>query len=574
MPRKNQKNLLSGVKINTQIEPRSTNQATYLESMQRNTFTFGVGRAGTGKCFERGTRIRMYDGSAKKVEEIQNGEYVMGDDSTPRLVYGTTSGDEDMFSIIPNKGEPWAVNASHILVLVHTITNQIVEISVRDYLTKSKRWKQDHKMFRVPVHYDRMSVTIDPYYMGLWIGDGNWSSPTITNIDSEIIEYVREYAQQRGMTTVLHNPLNRCQFINIKEITPINHGGRIGILNTLKEDFKSYGLMIQKEKSIPKEYLINDRQTRLELLAGLIDSDGSLSSNGFEITTKYIKLGHDIQDLALSLGFWASINSKWVEDKLYHRIFISGETDEIPTKLSRKQASPRLQKKNVRRFSFDIVPKGQGKYYGFAVDGNHRFLLADFTVTHNTLLAVWQGILELLSSKNKINRIVVIRPVIGNKFGESIGALPGNIAEKMIPYGSSVLDNLKAFLDKESIEKLLEHEYIEFVPLTLLRGRSLNNAFVIVEEAQNIKESSKGVYMVMSRLGLGSKMVFNGDLGQSDLQDDDSALRKAVEILIDPAKPPICGLGVVELYDREDVQRHPLLFSIMERFGETDDDPF
>lgn len=193
--------------------------------------------------------------------------------------------------------------------------------------------------------------------------------------------------------------------------------------------------------------------------------------------------------------------------------------------------------------------------------------------TGKTFLATWQAMLELLSSDNKIRRIVVVRPVIGNKFGESIGALPGNIAEKMIPYGSSVLDNLAAFLDRDAITKLIEDGTIEFIPLTLLRGRSLNNAFVIVEEAQNIKKSSKGVYMVMSRLGAHSKMVFNGDLAQSDLADDnDSALLEAIELLKQP--PLIRGVGTVELYDRDDVQRHPLLYDIMEKFGELDDDPF
>lgn len=192
--------------------------------------------------------------------------------------------------------------------------------------------------------------------------------------------------------------------------------------------------------------------------------------------------------------------------------------------------------------------------------------------TGKTLLATWAAMQLLLDSKNKIHRIVVVRPVIGNKFGESIGALPGTISEKMIPYGSSVLDNLAMFLDKQAINKLLEGGYIEFIPLTLLRGRSLNNAFVIVEEAQNIKESSKGVYMVMSRLGAHSKMVFNGDLAQSDLHEDDSALSSAIDILSAP--PPLKGVGLVELYDREDVQRHPLLYDIMERFGETDDSPF
>jgi len=189
--------------------------------------------------------------------------------------------------------------------------------------------------------------------------------------------------------------------------------------------------------------------------------------------------------------------------------------------------------------------------------------------TGKTFLASWQAILELLDPNNKIKRIVVVRPVIGNKFGESIGALPGNIAEKMIPYGSSVLDNLNGFLDRDTILKLIEDATIEFIPLTLLRGRSLNNAFVIVEEAQNIKLSGKGVFMVMSRLGAHSKMVFNGDLAQSDLADGDSALSDAVERLHD-----LSGVGVVELYDRQDIQRHPLLYSIMERFGETDDSPF
>jgi len=189
--------------------------------------------------------------------------------------------------------------------------------------------------------------------------------------------------------------------------------------------------------------------------------------------------------------------------------------------------------------------------------------------TGKTFLAAWEAVLELLDTSNKIKKIVVVRPVIGNKFGESIGALPGNIAEKMVPYGSSVLDNLNGFLDRDVVLKWIEDGVIEFIPLTLLRGRSLNNAFVIVEEAQNIKLSGKGVYMVMSRLGGHSKMVFNGDLAQSDLGDEDSALADAINRLQD-----LKGVGVVELYDRQDIQRHPLLYSVMERFGETDDSPF
>lgn len=192
--------------------------------------------------------------------------------------------------------------------------------------------------------------------------------------------------------------------------------------------------------------------------------------------------------------------------------------------------------------------------------------------TGKTYLAIWQAMLELLDTTSKIRRIVVIRPVIGNKFGEDIGALPGSVLEKMLPYGSSVLDNLNAFLDRDAINKMVYDGTIEFIPLTLLRGRSLNNTFVIVEEAQNINKSSKGIYMVMSRLGINSKMVFNGDLAQSDLEGDESALKAAIELLKTP--PLVKGVGIVELYDRQDVQRHPLLYEIMNRFNEVDDNPF
>lgn len=192
--------------------------------------------------------------------------------------------------------------------------------------------------------------------------------------------------------------------------------------------------------------------------------------------------------------------------------------------------------------------------------------------TGKTLLATWAAMQALLNPKDKIQRIIVVRPVIGNKFGESFGALPGSVMEKMLPYGSSVIDNLMAFMPRKHIEAIIEQGYIEFIPLTLLRGRSLNNAFVIVEEAQNIKASGNGIYMVMSRLGRNSRMVFNGDLAQSDLNDEDSALGNAMEVLQNPDLPR--GVGIVELNKKEDVQRHPLLHDIMVRFGEADGDPF
>ena len=188
--------------------------------------------------------------------------------------------------------------------------------------------------------------------------------------------------------------------------------------------------------------------------------------------------------------------------------------------------------------------------------------------TGKTIISLWKAVLEILNPKSRISKIIIIRPCIQNRFGENIGSLPGELRDKMMPNCMSIIDNLNYFLNKASTEKLIEH-YIEFVPLTLLRGRSLNNAFIIVEEAQNIKLSGKGVYMIMSRLGVHSKMVFNGDLAQSDLGLEDSALADAIERL-----DGMTGVGIVELYHKDDIQRHPLLHEIMIKFNEINEDLF
>ena len=239
---------------------------------------------------------------------------------------------------------------------------------------------------------------------------------------------------------------------------------------------------------------------------------------------------------------------------------------------TRKQPQQRKSLADIVNIKTQIEPRSRNQSAYLESIFNNTFTFGvGLAGTGKTLLATWAAALELLDPKSKINRIVVVRPVIGNKFGENFGALPGTLMEKMMPYGSSVIDNLSAFMDKESINHLIEKEYIEFIPLTLLRGRSLNNAFVIVEEAQNIKASSKGVYMVMSRLGPHAKMVFNGDLAQSDLGAEESALDHAMQVLSDP---PMKGCGIIKLNEKEDVQRNPMLHELMVRFGEADENPF
>ena len=165
-------------------------------------------------------------------------------------------------------------------------------------------------------------------------------------------------------------------------------------------------LNLLKNKHIPEIYKVNDRKVQLEILAGIIDTDGYYSKLGkyYEITQKNKTLSDDILFITRSLGFTAyqkeckkSCEYKGEKKEgTYYKITISGnDLDEIPVKIDRKKAEKRLQKKDTSVSGIQIVPRGHGDYYGFELDGNHRYLLGSFTVTHNTTL-VRDGISKIL----------------------------------------------------------------------------------------------------------------------------------------------------------------------------------
>jgi hypothetical protein len=147
-------------------------------------------------------------------------------------------------------------------------------------------------------------------------------------------------------------------------------------------------------KNILPVFLTSSYQNRLALLAGIIDADGSLDGSGFEISSKDQFLLDDICFLARSLGFAAYRKTRVINKKQYFRTHISGDCDLIPTKLRHKKAPPRKQPKDVLATGIkEITPLGPGPYSGFTLDGDGRFLLGDFTVTHNTFsLRQWASV--------------------------------------------------------------------------------------------------------------------------------------------------------------------------------------
>lgn len=160
-----------------------------------------------------------------------------------------------------------------------------------------------------------------------------------------------------------------------------------------------------------------------------------------------------------------------------------------------------------------------------------------------------------------VNKIVLVRPVV--EAGEKLGYLPGDVKEKIDPYLIPLYDCLEEVFSKQVFEKMLEKGTIEIAPLAYMRGRTLNNSIIILDEAQNTTRTQ--MKMFLTRLGFDSKMIITGDVTQIDLHSKrNSGLIEATRIL-----DKIKGIGFVK-FEKCDVMRNPLVYKIIQRYEEND----
>jgi len=370
-----------------------------------------------GKCLSINTLVRMYDGSIKRIQDVEVGDQLMGDDSTPRNVLKLARGRDDMYDIIPNKGKRWGCNSEHILSLKVSYSGLMQGVQKNDTIDVPLYWFQHLKkyiqrglmLYRVGVEYKKTKHIIDPYMVGMWLGDGNSREPTITTCDSEVIDYVYNFAKDHKLSV-------RVKADNISyHVTCKKAGGKNIFLSELKR------LSLIKNKHIPLEYMLDSQENRLLLLAGIIDSDGSRGPKNkrvYDIVQKNKTLAYDIMELARSVGFHSVVENKVASMKrkdgsVYrcdvYRVKIYGnDLGRVPCLIKRKQYNMaefiHANTRNPMRSGFKIEYTGFGDYYGVVIDGNRRFLLDDYTVVHNTTEVDvderWKVIVNCLSQGN------------------------------------------------------------------------------------------------------------------------------------------------------------------------------
>jgi 5S rRNA maturation endonuclease (ribonuclease M5) len=328
--------------------------------------------SGTG-CHGLGTEILMYNGSIKRVEEIVVGDLVMGDDNTPRTVLELKRGSEQLFEVSIRGKDKFICNASHILSVVNNDTegrwglseNQVVDVPLTEYLNWSDKRKHLSKTFKAGAleFNNNTPLPMHPYMLGVWLGDGYSAGARLSNEGDEIVVKLLEL----GVPVKKHETAYSW-----------------GLGNEFQQNLK--GLNLIDNKHIPEIYLTASIENRLELLAGLLDTDGTLTHNCYEFSQKSIEFTKQVIRLANSLGFQAT-HSEQKENKfgICQRVWISGDgLERIPVAIERKKASARLQVKNPLRFKTEIRPLDVGDFYGFTLDGNGRYVLGNFIVTHNS----------------------------------------------------------------------------------------------------------------------------------------------------------------------------------------------
>ncbi|MCI8850549.1 MAG: PhoH family protein [Erysipelotrichaceae bacterium] len=203
-----------------------------------------------------------------------------------------------------------------------------------------------------------------------------------------------------------------------------------------------------------------------------------------------------------------------------------------------------------------IYPKTIGQRYLYKCMATNDIVFASGVAgTGKTYLAVAYA--ANLLKKGEISKLILTRPAV--EAGESLGFLPGDLKEKVDPYLRPLYDALHDMLGAEQVQKLLEKEVIEIAPLAYMRGRTLNNAFIILDEAQNTTKAQ--MKMFLTRMGFHSKIVITGDITQIDLiQKSASGLVNAKQLL-----EGIEGIAFAELTSL-DVVRNPLVQRIIERY--------
>jgi intein/homing endonuclease len=437
-----------------------------ISSLNKSGSTLMSMYCGFGKCLGYDTPVLCFDGSIKKVQNITTEDKLMGDDNMPRNVLSLSRGKEKMYCVDMLYGDSFTANQSHILSLyavyhhkifqnkgesqfntMHFDTeimdykcnsfankyeanlflntmdyDPIINISIENFLKLPQNSRDNLMAYRVSINFEYRDINIDPYFIGIWLGIGNEKTGELKTDNLMLMQYITERIALKDIELLEIRDVENIDG-EIKRQTYVRMANDSSQIN---RSMNQYGLL--REKKIPTDYLVNSKNVRLSVLAGLIDSCGKHDKNMHYITVKSLRLCDDILYLTRSLGF----NSVWYDtlrnEEIYYIVVVITTTGpKIPVLFKKNHSHHKIVEDDPTVMKFTIIPINDEDYYGFEIDGNRRFLLGDFTVTHNTITSINLACTIGLKTMIVMNRIVLM-----NQWEKSIKSVcPNAIVQKI-----------------------------------------------------------------------------------------------------------------------------------------------
>ena len=388
---------------------------------------------GGGKCLARDTEIRMYDKSVKKVQDIQEGDLLLGDDDTPRKVLSTTSGVEKMYRIKQSLGEDYVVNESHILTFI------IPKHGTYEYFYNHQGRIQGICVYwfdtdKYEMHIERIYRQIcDTIQSLIKMAHRFIDKIKISNIyDIPLLNYIDMSPADKSYLYAWRPPMDTLYINN--EIPPMDpyltglwlmcgnvtkNGLYLQVPHKKIQDYVNtytkigpylpteYNVYLLKSNAflrtnLPTNFLQQTMYWRITLLTGILDGGGISCYNHYKIPKHYSDIDQEILELAYSIGFDG---------------IVSYDTIDIYPHIPLSTISPNLYIDNLQQFQnkLTIEPLDIDTYYGFTINGNHRFRLRDFTVTHNTYTGI-----RLAQKSGYKTAVLVHRVILIEQWKESI----------------------------------------------------------------------------------------------------------------------------------------------------------
>jgi phosphate starvation-inducible protein PhoH len=523
------------------IEPLTDNQKKLFDSYADAKHIVAYGAAGTGKAQPLYSKILTPSGWTT-MEKIKIGDYVLTPDGKKSKVCGIfPQGKKHIYEVIFHDGSKtrcclehlWEINAPNGWYRRGSGSKKIVNTQyIIDFLREKEIRKSSTNIsidLIEPIKTENINLPLDPYLIGCLIGDGSLTTatPKFTTKDNSILEQLSNVLDENIV-------IKSCKGRNY-DYNLVDSLSRKNKFNSLTETLKDLGLQGKKsyEKIIPRTYINSGTEQKLNIIRGLMDTDGTVDYRNGTVsfsTTSEI-LAKQVQEIIWSLGGICKITSK-IPTYTYDGIKKTGKRSYNVwiTVRNPKELFTLQRKKDLCRETYDKLQYRRKiknvNYVGeedaqciMIEDEKHLYITDDYIITHNTFITLYNALVDVLDERTPYERIYLVRSLVPTR---EIGFLPGTHDDKadiyQIPYKNMVkyMFQMPSDADFEMLYgNLKSQETIKFWSTSFIRGTTLDNCIIIVDEFANLNFHE--LDSIITRVGENTRICFCGDATQSDL---------------------------------------------------------